>query len=393
MTGTSPAAFWSYAHRDDEQDDGRILRLAKRIEDEFSLLTGSDLNIYVDRNDNRWGQVWRERIDSALQDTTFFIPIITPRYFTRPECRGELMKFAAAARSLGVVELILPIRYSVVRDFTESNTDDAIALVSQMQYADWRELRLSDEQSEGYRRAINELSTRLAELSESVGSRPAALPATSGHGTTPGPVDDPGSSDLYEDPDAPGLFDLLADFEPAMDRVAAVLREVPEIMRSFTSPTEDATAGLKEVNRQKKPFAARIVIFRKLAEELDSPSREMESVGKRYTAELLAADPAVRAFIAVGKDLSASVEDEASRQSGQGALDSVRGAVQASRENLQAMQRLANTVRKNVRMSRDLRPAMLRIETGLRGLIDAQAILEDWDRLLGDDEDNSSAIR
>ncbi len=78
----SAAGFWSYTRTDDEQDGGRILRLADRIQAEFSLLTGNDLDLFVDREAIVWGEAWRARIDDALDLTAFFIPIITPRYYT-----------------------------------------------------------------------------------------------------------------------------------------------------------------------------------------------------------------------------------------------------------------------------------------------------------------------
>lgn len=38
-----PVGFWCYVHLDDDATSGQILRLAKRIKDEFSLLTGEML--------------------------------------------------------------------------------------------------------------------------------------------------------------------------------------------------------------------------------------------------------------------------------------------------------------------------------------------------------------
>src|SRR3712207_1805690 len=87
------AAFWSYAHDDNKFDGDRVLRLAESLKQEYSLLTGGAFNIFVDRTSIAWGEEWRARIDAALTSTTFFIPIISPRYFQRAECRRELLDF------------------------------------------------------------------------------------------------------------------------------------------------------------------------------------------------------------------------------------------------------------------------------------------------------------
>jgi hypothetical protein len=80
MGNEAAAGFWSYTHEDDMLDGGAILQLSHLIMQEYNLLSGEPLNLFVDRNDIIWGEEWRKRIDSSLTETTFFIPIITPRY-------------------------------------------------------------------------------------------------------------------------------------------------------------------------------------------------------------------------------------------------------------------------------------------------------------------------
>ena len=166
MTVSDVAAFWSYSHEDDELDRGAIVELAKNLCNEFSLVTGGALTLFIDRAGISWGDEWRQRVDGALTNTTFFIPIVTPRYFARLECRRELLKFSSQAQSLGVSELLLPIRYAKVKDLTEQNPDEAIALVARKQYVDWTGLRLQGSSSPEYRTAVNALAIRLAEVAD-----------------------------------------------------------------------------------------------------------------------------------------------------------------------------------------------------------------------------------
>ena len=91
MTSDLDAAvgFLSYSHLDDEADGGRIRRLATKIQAEYRVLTGEQLEIFVDRNDLKWGQKWRERIDGALQSTTFFIPVLSPSFSRATSVEGS----------------------------------------------------------------------------------------------------------------------------------------------------------------------------------------------------------------------------------------------------------------------------------------------------------------
>ncbi len=165
------AGFWSYAHDDDTLDGGTILELAHLIEEEYNLLSGEPLELFVDRSSIAWGDRWRERIDSALSQTTFFIPIVTPRYFTRTECRRELLEFAGKAKSLGVNELLLPVLYVEVQGFGTESPDDAVALIANTQYEDWRDMRLLEPHSREYRRAVNALARRLLGIAREVAQK------------------------------------------------------------------------------------------------------------------------------------------------------------------------------------------------------------------------------
>jgi hypothetical protein len=117
-TGQTEAVFWSYSHEDDKLDSGNIVLLARRLADEYSLITGEELVLFVDR-DIKWGEGWRDRIDSALIGTTFFVPVLTPRYFTRPECRKEATSFHGKAEGAMLSELLLPVLYAPIARFSD----------------------------------------------------------------------------------------------------------------------------------------------------------------------------------------------------------------------------------------------------------------------------------
>src|SRR5579859_6999222 len=198
MSFNQAAAFWSYAHQDDERDGHSVTRLAARIQDEFALVTGETLKIFLDRTDISWGDEWRRRISMALAETTFFIPVVTPSYLKSVECRRELLAFIGQAQSLGVTDLLMPILYVDVPELTEQSTDEVCASIAKAQCVDWRDIRLSAHDSAEYRRGVNSLALRLAEVAsrhEQVSSEQAGL----------------------EDIDEDGLLDLLAIAERKLE--------------------------------------------------------------------------------------------------------------------------------------------------------------------------------
>jgi hypothetical protein len=153
------SGFWSYVHADDEAEARRISRLATDVREQFEMLTGEPIDLFLDRDAIQWGERWRDRIDDTLGSVAFFIPVLTPRYFQSAECRRELQFFARRATELGIRELVLPLLYVDVPALDDENPEDELVnLVKTFQRVDWRELRFAAPESEAYRRAVSSLA-------------------------------------------------------------------------------------------------------------------------------------------------------------------------------------------------------------------------------------------
>ena len=139
-----PIAFWSYAHRDDEHEGGRLTELRTRLSGEIRIQTGKETEIFLDRTHITWGQQWKQRIDGSLSSATFLIPVLTPTLLSRPECRREIEQFLERERALGRNDLIMPIYYvncpSLNTD-TTADTDPIAAILKDRQYFDLRNYR------------------------------------------------------------------------------------------------------------------------------------------------------------------------------------------------------------------------------------------------------------
>ncbi|HEX8053021.1 MAG TPA: toll/interleukin-1 receptor domain-containing protein [Thermoleophilaceae bacterium] len=358
------AGFWSYTREDDVGDNGRVARLADQLKAEYGLITGDELELFVDRTSLDWGDQWRTRIDEALATTTFFIPVITPRYFRRPECRKELLTFAGHAQSLGVEELLLPLLYVEVPDLDEDSEDEAIALVAGTQYEDWRNLRLVDENSADYRQGVNRLATRLANISEEVADRPDPLPPQ-GRSTADGDADE-----------GPGFLELLAEGEKALPRWERTITAFPDVLEEVATVTEGATDQMSESDARGGGFAARIAITRRLARELDAPAKRIAELGRSYASDLVAIDPAILTLLRWAEE----DPDEAATPEAQEFFTSIQALAQASKEATKELKAFVTALDDASQMTREIRPQARTMREGLRDILDGQAVIDEWER-------------
>lgn len=360
-------AFWSYAHTDDQHEKGRITRLAQLIADEYELLSGETLEMFVD-HDIKWGEVWKERVDSALQTTTFFIPILSPGFFRSDECRREFFEFHNKAKSLGVSEYLLALRYISVREMTPDSPEALLSIAAKTQFVAWEVLRLMDESSAEYRSAVNALAIRLLELSEQVAAQPSVTPEEAAEAEEAGAdseIDDP------YDMSTPGSMEVFAAVPEQFNKMTATLNLLVQLAEEFNAPLQEATPRLVAT----ESFAEKILIARELATKLDAPSEAIEEAGKEYSKILLETDPNIRA-------LYDAVDPESTEEGLAESLDSstatLEGLVTNAREVARVTNESISAGRNLAKAMRDLRPALKRYESGQRNIVDGVAVIEEW---------------
>lgn len=185
----APAAFMSYARRDDDLDDGFLSKLRQRLSAQVQAQTGNEFSIFQDL-DTKWGQNWESQIDRALDSAIFLIPIITPSFLASKQCRREVLRFIDRETQLGVDDLILPIYYrpvNISKGASGHLKDPVVAKLagqlSKSQFMDFRELYGMPINRVKVKRKIFEMARHIASrLDEMVVSYPAsarALPAPS----------------------------------------------------------------------------------------------------------------------------------------------------------------------------------------------------------------------
>ncbi|SDT22350.1 TIR domain-containing protein [Microterricola viridarii] len=366
--------FWSYAHADNERDRGRITELAQLVSDEFALITGREIEIFVDREGLEWGDRWREKIDNALSSSAFFIPIITPTFFTRPECRNELIAFNTSAKELGVTELILPIVYLPVRDLALDSTDPVKQIVASLQYVSWDGLRLLDQERTEYRTAVHRLATRLAEIEETLESRPLERTdsdeSEASAGT--GEIAKTEGGEPEEEDDELGILDRLAELQPGIEEWTETIASFQPALESFTGPMTAITPALKAAESQANPIGARLSLLRKLSQQIEAPVERLEDLSSSYTRQLIAIDPNMRALLQL-VDQGDSGGEEALQVTG-----SILGLAEAGTTAAEQITSVADMARKYSGLSRDLRKPFRKFDIAMRSVADGQTIIDSW---------------
>lgn len=164
MSKKQPLAFMSYVRFDDKHENGRLTEFRERLSNEVQMQTGDEFPIFQDRNDIKWGQNWKERIETSIDDTTFLIPIITPSFFKSEACRDELMRFIEIEKELNRNDLILPVYYvgcPLLNNKEECATDELAVIISERNWTDWRELRFEPLTSSESGKRFEELAIQI----------------------------------------------------------------------------------------------------------------------------------------------------------------------------------------------------------------------------------------
>ncbi|MEU5981021.1 toll/interleukin-1 receptor domain-containing protein [Streptomyces sp. NPDC047434] len=358
----SPAAgFWSYTHRDNDIEGGRIQRLALKIANEFEVITAEELGVFLDKNDVKWGHEWRERIDNALTSATFFMPVITPRFFKSEECRREVLMFSGHAASLGLEELLLPILYIDVPSIRSGeSSDEVVSLISKRQYEDWTKLRLEDEDGPVYRKAVHRLAVRLVEILDRASK--VALPQVA-------------ETDAVDSDEEPGTLELMAEAEAALPRWGTVMAAFASTIKEIGEMTRSAASEMERSDARGGGFAGRLRLTRQLAEAMRGPVDHLGELGLQYSAELITIDPAILGIIR-------QVESEGSTESDsvRDFFVTIRDFAKQGRVNSVSFREFMESVDSISGLSKAMRPLTRKMQGAVQKILDGQSILDEWDR-------------
>ncbi len=140
--------FFSYSRQDDDDSAGALSKLRDKIFRELGMQLGHrDFRLWQDKTAIAYGDLWKNRIRTAIAESVFFIPIVTPRAVGSEYCKFEFKSFLAREAALGRANLVFPILYIDVPGLQKEafrHDDDVLKIIHDRQYVDWRKLRHRD---------------------------------------------------------------------------------------------------------------------------------------------------------------------------------------------------------------------------------------------------------
>ena len=161
--------FFSYSREDDEAFRGTLSALREGIQRELSAQLGrskKNFRLWQDQAAIAPGKLWEKEIKTAIDQSVFFIPIVTPRAVNSKYCKFEFETFLAREAAIGRNDLVFPIVYiSVAALESEASwrDDPVLSTIARRQYVDWRPLRHLDAQTTVAREQIERLCQKIVE--------------------------------------------------------------------------------------------------------------------------------------------------------------------------------------------------------------------------------------
>ena len=161
--------FFSYSREDDEDSYGALSALRERIQRELRAQLGRSQKTFrhwQDKEAIASGKLWEAEIKTAVWESAFFMPIITPTAVKSPYCKFELEAFLTREAELGRHDLVFPILYIRIPELEDSarqKNDPVLSIISKRQYVDWREFRHRDVNSTDDKAAVERFYSHVRE--------------------------------------------------------------------------------------------------------------------------------------------------------------------------------------------------------------------------------------
>jgi hypothetical protein len=161
--------FFSYSREDDEDFRGSLSALRDAISRDLRAHLGRNkrnFSLWQDQDAIAPGKDWKAEITKAVEQSVFFIPIVTPRAVGSEYCQFEFSSFAARESALGRSDLVFPILWisvSALMDEAEWRDDPVLSIVAKRQYVDWRSYRYVSADAPALGQAIDRFCGKIAE--------------------------------------------------------------------------------------------------------------------------------------------------------------------------------------------------------------------------------------
>lgn len=149
-------AVMSYTKSDN--DGGKLTEFRKRLSTMVELRTGEAFPIFH-TEDVPWGQNPSGSLAQAINQATFFLPIMTPSFLRDQQCVAEMQQFIAREQQQPDTTFILPVQYIAWNFPTQWDT-----FMQSHRPIDWGMLRFEDINSPMVEKKLDEMAEHISTI-------------------------------------------------------------------------------------------------------------------------------------------------------------------------------------------------------------------------------------
>lgn len=362
--------FFSYAHADDAF--GFLSHLKEDLCTEFNIISGSTLDLFIDRDSISWGENWRNSISSGINNAGFFIPILSPNYFISGACRAELAQYIGKSQELRAEELLLPLLLVDVKPDSPGSDASLVSKILEYQYLDIRNLRYLDRGSGRYVRIVHDAAQRLWDANTRLTSMVVTDSKSSICNRCSTYIDESDSNDLPNEPDG-FILESAKDFQPTLTEMTD---SAQKINADITAIGECVSKTNDQIEREQNggcfnPSVA-LAITGKLAAELTPVSSNYAEHANQFLSSVNKTE----------RVLTPLIQFWIESDSGKEELNSFRTMIAATEDARTKVQSFKDTIKPAKRLSRSLLKTMQSIESSTSVCLAAMDIVIGWKKLL-----------
>lgn len=365
------SGFFSYSHADNAHDF--LSHLKEDLCTEFNILSGSTLDLYIDRESIAWGDNWRKSITSGIIDASFFIPILSPNYFNSGPCRTELTQYMGKAKELGVKELLLPLLFVDISSESLGLDTALVSSVLEYQYLDISILRFLERGSGQYIKILNNAAGKLWEANNRLISMAEADSRTALNNTGVNPAEIKQIDEPFYDVEGGFFLESLADFQPTLDDMTESTNLINSDIVNIGNCVKQTNELFEKKQHQNQldPKTA-LALTGQLAEELKPISDLYAEHADKFLDAVNKTERVLTPLVIHWKTSDSQEDNLASLQNLINATDEARTNVQSFKDSIEPAKRL----------SRSLFKTMQSIESSTSICLAAMNVVINWQELL-----------